>query len=194
MKKITRSLFLLAAASLFLASCSQLANMTITKRHFNSGYYVDMGNAKHKTEAIAQQTKAPAAEITPVAQTANTNKTAEPVKTPATAVATAAPGKKKDISRGLMASALKHDASGNVKPTLVPNTLQELKSMKALSKRIALESKGNNNNHSLLWTIIVIILIIWLVSYLMGGWGLGGLLNLLLLIALILIILALLGV
>jgi hypothetical protein len=47
---------------------------------------------------------------------------------------------------------------------------------------------------SFLWTVIALVLIIWLIAFLMGGWGLGGLIHVLLVIALVLLILWLLRI
>lgn len=196
MKKITYSLFLFAATAMLLASCStQLSNVSVTKRHYRSGYYVDMGNAKHKTEIASQKTIVPAIETVPVSQVKEANNVSEstPIITTTASGTIASKKNKQDIPKELIASSHKHSASGSLTQLPVPNTVKELKNIQVISNILS-ESKSNDHNHSLLWTIIVILLILWLISFLMGGWGLGGLLNLLLVIALILIILSLLGI
>ncbi len=47
---------------------------------------------------------------------------------------------------------------------------------------------------SLLWIVILVLVILWLLGFITGGFGLGGLIHLLLLIALILLILWLLRI
>jgi len=202
MKRLGHSLFLLTIASLLLDSCStQLTTASITKRHYRSGYFVDMGNAKHKTESIALKTipvttESAVIEKSPGTQITSANNISEntPFTTVSSSGSNAISKTKKDISKELTASTQKHTETSNLKQFITPNTLQEIKNIKAISKYIKSENKGHKNNHSLLWTIVVILLLLWIISYLMGGWGLGGILNLLLVIALILIILSLLGI
>ena len=203
MKKISYSLFLLITATLLLSSCgTQLSTVSITKRHYSSGYYVDINNTKHKTETASQKTipiatGTPVLESSPVTREEVANNVSEttPVKAVTASGTIATPKNKNDNLKELTASTDKYSATNHQKQNITLNTLQELKNIQTISRSISSERKGHNgNNHSLLWTIIVILLILWLISFLMGGWGLGGLLNLLLVIALVLIILSLLGI
>lgn len=197
MKKIAYSLFLFAGAAMLLASCStQLSNVSVTKRHYRSGYYVDMGNAKHKTEVASQKTIVPAIETAPVLQVKEENNVSKstPVITSVATNPIASKKNKQDIPKELTASSHKHSASGSLMQLPVPNTVKELKNIQVISKVLASENKRNNDgNHSLIWTIIVILLVLWLVSILLD-YSFGGLIYLLLVIALVLILLRLLGI
>ena len=70
MKKLLPTLALTTAAVLMLSSCSQVSNLTLTKRHYRSGYYVDFGGKKQNKIAAKTQTVAPlvAANSIPSAQ------------------------------------------------------------------------------------------------------------------------------
>ena len=198
MKKFVYSLFLVITAAMVLASCStQLSTVSIEKRHYNKGYFVQMGK-KYKSESASRDIKTSVAEPVRSTQVTSENNVSETVpvsETPVTGTIAVAKNKQA-VSKNLTASAAKHSAPSNLKRNFTPNTLKELKELKAASKRMVFESKShdNNNNRGLLWTIIVILLILWLISFLSGGWGLGGILHLLLVIALVLLILMLLGV
>lgn len=53
---------------------------------------------------------------------------------------------------------------------------------------------ADRGNGSFLWTIILVLLVIWLLAFLTGGWGLGGLIYLFLVVALVMLLLRLLGI
>lgn len=196
MKKIIYALFLVLTAAMVLSSCSsQLSTVSIEKRHYNKGYFVQM-NKKYRSESVSGDIKTSVAEPVRSTQVTSEDAISEAIpaeETPATGTI-AAGENKQAISKNLSASVAKSPAPGNLKRSFTPNTLKELKEMKAASKRIISESKGNNNNNGLIWTIIVILLLLWLLSLLTGGWGLGGLLYLFLVVAIVLIILKLLGI
>jgi len=199
MKKLLYSFFIFAGMAMIFSSCStQLPTVSIAKRHYKNGYYVSVNNNKHTSDATSEVTKnviAEPASVAPVTSTANNVSETSPVEENTSGNTFTAPKNKQNISKELTASAVKHAAPGNLKRTITPNTVKELKNIQAASKLMVSENKNHsNNNNSLIWTIIVILLLLWLLSVLMGGWGLGGILHLLLVIALILLILHLLGI
>jgi uncharacterized membrane protein YqaE (UPF0057 family) len=51
MKNILQQLTLLTAAIVLLSSCGNLSKMSLTKRHYRSGYFVDFGGIKHIAHA-----------------------------------------------------------------------------------------------------------------------------------------------
>ena len=192
MKKIIYSLFLFAAAAMLFASCStNLSTLSVTKRHYRSGYYVDMGTTKHKTETASQKVKTTVAETTPVTQDAVDNNVSEPapvIMTPATS-ADATPKVKKETPKVITASTTPSAVSSE-KKTITPNTITELKNIRTVAKSISSQEEGR---HSLLWFIVVILIVLFVLSLLLNT-GLGSIIYLLLVIALVLILLRLLGI
>jgi Family of unknown function (DUF5670) len=198
MKKITYLFFMLAGIAGFLASCSSLSTVSVTKRHYNGGYFVQINNNKHKTEAIADKIKIAEDQPVQIVQPAVANNEHQIVSTEEnlrTNILSETPKTKRDVSKAISASVISHSAPGNLKNTMKPNTMKELQQINTTSKYLISESKGHNNgNNGLIWTIIVILLLLWLLSLLTGGWGLGGLIYILLVLAIILLILKLLGI
>jgi|SRR6185312_357138 len=69
MKKIITHLTLFTLAVVILSSCSNSHGISIAKRHYRSGYYVDFGSRSHTNTAVASAAKAPVSvkhKITPV--------------------------------------------------------------------------------------------------------------------------------
>ena len=50
MKNLTLTLAIAICSSLLFSSCSKLGSLTITKRHYRSGFYVDMSGSKKAPE------------------------------------------------------------------------------------------------------------------------------------------------
>jgi cobalamin biosynthesis Mg chelatase CobN len=192
MKKIIYSLFLFAAAAMLFASCStNLSTFSITKRHYRSGYYIDMATTKHKTETASQKVKTTVAETTPVTQATVENNVLEPapvIMTPATS-ADATPKAKRETPKIITASTTPSAVSSE-KKTITPNTITELKNIRTVAKSISSQEEGR---HSLLWFIVVILIVLFVLSLLLNT-GLGSIIYLLLVIALILILFRLLGI
>jgi uncharacterized membrane protein YqaE (UPF0057 family) len=61
MKKILQQLIVLVASAALLSSCSNISKLSLTKRHYRSGYYVDFGSSKHTAPvtSIPVQSKMP---------------------------------------------------------------------------------------------------------------------------------------
>jgi uncharacterized membrane protein YqaE (UPF0057 family) len=51
MKKSSLFIIMLICAGISLSSCSKVSNITITKRHYRSGFYVDLGGS-HKQKTV----------------------------------------------------------------------------------------------------------------------------------------------
>ena len=151
MKKFVYSLFMLTAIAMLLASCgTQLSSVSISKRHYNNGYYVSVNN-KHKSDDLSKETKVSVTdtELTPVTHVTASNNVSQssPVQETTPEAILSANKNKRNISKELTASAAKHIAPANLKPAITPNTIKELKHIQAESKRIISETKSNNNRN-----------------------------------------------
>jgi len=197
MKKLLATLTPCIIVCLFLSSCS--SNLTVAKRHYRGGYYVDyVKKAPTVTRTASEQTKTGSHQRVAIASLSapenqgfikgmfhgdNETKMPEIIAMP------------ENVKNKIFHAASKQQLiahSNSITEAPVTETKQNL-------SEESIGSAGHDGDAagaalSLLWIIIVIILIIWLVGILAGGWGLGGLLNLLLLIALILLILWLLRI
>ncbi|MEX2595935.1 MAG: lmo0937 family membrane protein [Salibacteraceae bacterium] len=170
-------------AALLLSSCNEGLNSPITKRQHRKGYDL---NFAHKAK--------PARAIDTKKQEEHKPKAIE--KTESTA----------ERNPSLFASS-EEDLSQFVIPAEKPSTtftplnvVKKLASDRPVMKEVVkpifkAKSKpyGNDSSESdarsFLWLVIVILLILWLLGFLSGGFGVGGLIHLLLIIALILFIL-----
>jgi hypothetical protein len=191
MKKLFAPFALFTVAVLLLSSCSNLTKISLTKRHYRSGYFVDFGGKK-TAPAIA---KLPA-------RTKHQNLSSVIAK-----------------SEGSLA--INTPTVNSEKPVISQNKIQEnppvnltrystkqlLTEPFTIAENPSVQNKQTfseenfsgggpiaSDGLSLLWIVIVILLILWLVGLLAGGWGLGGLINILLIIALVLLILWLLHI
>jgi uncharacterized membrane protein len=200
-----------AIALMLYASCSPTSRLSITKRHYNSGYYVDHVSSKtadaavaktNTSEQITKEENSGKEAVTP-AKTEALNTYASKEKASAKEVIKAATAnsavksqKAKQVKE--IASESKTNSLG-AKPTAVEALTMYAKnplSLRSIShiKHSKAFVDGDESARSLLWIIILIILILWLVGLLDGGFGAGALINLLLVIALILFILWLLRI
>ncbi|HTB07402.1 MAG TPA: YqaE/Pmp3 family membrane protein [Bacteroidia bacterium] len=83
MKKIFQQLLVLTASTVLLSSCANISKLSLTKRHYRSGYFVDFGSSKHITPITVIHRKPQNETLTPV-----TAKSAQPVVTTAAIIAT----------------------------------------------------------------------------------------------------------
>ncbi len=186
MKKLLAPFALFTLALLLLSSCSNLTKISLTKRHYRSGYFVDFGGRR----TVPAMAKLPAG---------NKHQNLSPV-----------------ITKTEGSLAINTPAVNSEKPVISQNKILEkppVNLIHSFTKQLLAEpftiaenplvqnkqtfSEENfsgggpvaSDGLSLLWIVIVILLILWLVGLLAGGWGLGGLINILLIIALVLLIL-----
>lgn len=198
-------------ALMFYASCSPTSKLSITKRHYNSGYYVDHVSTKTTTAPVA---KANASEQLVKEDQSNN---ASAVATQSEALNTYA-SKEKVSAKAVIKSAASNSTAKSHEAKQQKASVSEPKTNSLGAKPTAVEAldmyaknpfsfrsishikhskafvDGDSSARSLLWIIILVILILWLIGILGDGFGTGGLINLLLVIALILFILWLLRV
>lgn len=192
MKKILILSSLCILASILLSSCG--THLSMTKRHYNKGYYVSNTNNRRaisqpqEKRAISGNTT-PSYYLTPVVADESDLNAYQP-KSLATGQGSFTASTKK-----IQHSAVQNKNIQRISPkkmllskqATIQNGYDTLKAKKIVSD-------GERNGLSLFWLIILVILILWAVGFLAGGFGLGGLINLLLLVALILLILWLLRI
>src|SRR4051812_26505774 len=55
MKNLTRLISITLCAVFLLSSCSKMGSLSVTKRHYTGGYYVDFGGHKPSTTPAEKQ-------------------------------------------------------------------------------------------------------------------------------------------
>lgn len=192
MKKLLHFSSLCILAGLLLSSCS--SNVSIAKRHYRSGYYVDFSkkapsvnyaSAKPERKAVLAPIASPELPGIPEQYaSAGTQLNTTLIDIPA--------NKKAPLK-------VRHSVANAMQMLTQPLTVAK-SATQAIQNTPVFSYDGSAGDDaagaalSLLWIVIVVILIIWLLGLVAGGWGLGGLINLLLLIAVILLILWLLRI
>lgn len=194
MKKLITYLSICLIAGILFSSCK--SNISIAKRHYNKGYYVDYNSGKHDVTTVKEEEKTALSNID------------RPVNFKQEKVAQNSVSSQSDQNSVtekniIVASNKKMLPDVNAKQ----NTKQSLKSkIKTITNPAAKikhslfgadkksTASANDDALSIFWVVILILLILWAVGLLAGGFGLGGLINVLLVIALILLILWLLRI
>jgi flagellar biosynthesis GTPase FlhF len=194
MKKLLTSVILFVTASLLFFSCKQSADLAITKRHYRSGYYVE------RNRSVQLEPKVQEAKVSKQIKTEQPVQTAQ--QTPRendSKQAVASKTEKVTVKKANIIAALhsiKNSAANPFKTIASDEVIvkSQVENKNMLSQKVIM-ARSSGGGHSIVWVIIVVLLLLWVLSYLMGGWGLGsGLLSLLLVIAVVLLILKLLGV
>jgi hypothetical protein len=189
MKKILTLTTACIILCLVLASCK--SNLSITKRHYNNGYYIAHSKGKQNPTASKEEGKIVQrkASLSPYSIPASIEKE---IITPA---------KQQNNKTIITANALKEENKVtsvyiakpvvNAKTGLIKYPAPKIKSRASQNNSVII-SDDDDDGLSLFWIIILIIVILWAVGFL--AFGLGSLIHLLLLVALILLILWLLRV
>ena len=193
MKKITLSVYVLAVAVILLSSCSRFSDVSLLKRHYRSGYYVETCSASkpsQKTKAESQESNQQAA-ITPVDKGTQQKQSEFRRITPV--------NKNIDI-----AERVENKESQIKKSETVLRSFEAPVETNETSRKISNESKILNlkqaydggEHHSalggLLWLIIVVLLILFLLNFILTL-NLGSLVYIILVVALILLLFRLIG-
>jgi hypothetical protein len=173
---------------LLLASCG--THMSLTKRHYNKGYYIAHATSVQPPHQ-AQEKKNEVAKAMPSLHALRTVTRENSLNgyTP----------QQPAFDDEVIASSKNRVAPTPGQPAKqIQKKRTLLRELPAIQRPIAQVRKTvsatDREGLSLFWLIILIILILWAIGFLAGGFGLGGLINLLLLVALILLILWLLRI
>jgi hypothetical protein len=183
MKKLTQLTVIFLLAGIVLSSCS--SNLSITKRRYNKGYFVEHHHGKQKAQnsAVAQKTETRDVETKPAfAPQLLQEAIAEPAQTEAAQQGVVTAGAVKPT--GGKAQKIK-DAEAVPIELAVKNPVKTLRTASDLVKTAA----RSDDALSLLWVVIVVILILYLLGILFNGFGLGNLIHILAVIAVVLLIL-----
>jgi len=192
MKNIFKLTLLCLSVSILFTSCS--SKILVNKRLYSDGYYISYNNGKTNNETVKNKK----------------------VDLPSSTEDKEFESQKQDIQIAIEPTIVcdKNHKSNDIgvvnKEIHVDKPIKEFiqqkisNSEKSIRRAItpfkhtlaseALTTNDTNENYSLLWILVVVLLFLWLLGYLAGGLGLGGLINILLVIALILFILWLLRV
>ncbi|MGP8215205.1 MAG: DUF5670 family protein [Bacteroidia bacterium] len=198
MKNLFKFSTIIIAAGILFSSCE--SNLSIIKRHYNSGYYIDYTKNNKGITPKTDVKIAKASAINPVSMAQS------PVEQNVV-VKNSVQNTKQGIS-AILANVKRIMPKVNLQPHAKQNQVSRigivgntsLENNKTVldspTMNASVSDDGNRGQRalSLLWLVIVIILILWLIGLLAGGWGLGGFINLLLVIAVILLILWLLRI
>jgi len=195
MKKVIRFGIFCFIASILFTSCK--SSMSVTKRRYNSGYYITYNNGKQCSPALKEQTK-----TTSSASTNQVKLLQEQVKQKKTKEyaqdncvednTTVVASTEKKQYRTVLKQHIKQIQALQTK--IIENRTLQIKQTLSKTKKTNTTSSDDDDALSLFWIVILVILILWALGLLAGGFGLGGLINLLLLVALILLILWLLKI
>lgn len=190
MKKLIISGIICFIGSVLLSSCG--TNSSITKRHYNKGYYVttdNKTNTSHLSKPIHQnrennQTEAKVSEPG-LENTQIDNNVKSKVIANNTSQATEEQKKSKTIaSENKLKSTIKNSK------TILENPAQKFKQALLKTQKTS-NTTSSEGVLSLLWIVIVIVLILWALGLVVG---IGPYVHLLLVVALILLILWLLHI
>lgn len=190
MKNLIKFSAILVTASVFFSSCE--SNLSLTKRHYTSGYYVDYNkNTKGVNPRTADQPLANAPNVIatdPIKQNVQSGNPMSSIKEKVPVIIAKA---KELLPKVNLHPMTTKNAAGSL--ITINSKAKEANPIMAesptMANQISDRDRGEGAALSLLWLVVVIILILWLIGLLAGGFGLGGFINLLLLIALILFIL-----
>ena len=195
MKKIITFSTVCIILSLLFSSCG--SNTSLTKRHYNKGYYIAHTKGKHKVVTEKKDEK-----ITQLKTKEASVIDASKVKTQHNSIAEHKVSNPITENKTLVASTGRTPIVFNVHivskhpvkqvPTFNLFPVKENKHTIFNKKRV---SPVSHDGHlSLFWIVILVLLILWALGLLGGGFGLGIFINVLLIIALILLILWLLRI
>ena len=178
-----KSITYLLLSIIFLSSCSQMSTLSVEKRHYRSGFYVDYNKKIKKEAASAVDVNEPAVEKI----------SALIAKSDGDDIAIVPVINKNEITNAGLPTTEKKNKIKIFQNNFFSEQLIKIKKPLTTTRQVISAVKKINHHNddglSWFWSVIVLIVIIWLIAYLTGGWGLGGLINLLLVVALIFLIL-----
>ena len=191
MKKIITFSAICIIASILFASCGG-SYVSITKRHYNNGYYIVYNKGRQAVSTPKEEGKVSQTKIsTPVYNPINMSEqntmgqySEQSIKTNNTIIAAS---NEKVQPDAISQQDSKQTSEPKIK--IIKNPLVQIN--RALPESVKSNGPSKGNGLSLFWVVILVILILWAFGL---GFGVGGLINVLLVIALILLILWLLQI
>jgi len=188
MKKIIHFGIFCFITSILFTACK--SNISVTKRRYNSGYYISYNNGKQKPTVTKEETKTERSVKSDLVKPLKEQEKQKELRTAANGSyvqdhTTAVASNAKKQYKIVLKQRIKQVQALQAK--IIENRTLQIKQSLSESKKAA--AADNDDALSLFWIVILVILILWAIGALSGGFGLGGLINLLLLVALILLIL-----
>lgn len=186
MKNLLKLSILLIALTFTFNSCK---NASITKRHYNKGYYL---SHSHKHGKIKSKTNVESAEKLEVV--ANKSKLSENNTEERELIASNFPARVEPINELKSNSSVeKSSEAKKIKSTAFPysekfSSLKNKIHVKPIPAGM-LESAREGDGLSLIWVLIVLLVVLYLLGILFDGFGLGGLIHILGVVILVLLIL-----
>jgi len=196
MKRIYTLSLALLAITLLLNSCGSL---TVTKRHYNKGYYVSYNKIKKSADTPVPQDDIVWSEVVSSNgeaipeennYSASVNENVEIEKLSSDDNITAAQSEETPLISKTKSPLI--EKSSVIQQ--IPTTKKEFKQMRADYKKDKASTSSPepaSDDLSMFWIVLLIILLLWALGF---GFGLGSLVHLLLVVLLILLILWLLGI
>jgi hypothetical protein len=174
--------------ALFISSCINNGELSVTKRQYRNGYSVEYSFKKRKNFDQSKYIEAfsgysndrRAATATVLANEKEIYADAQ------------SPIESEKATRERPSRARAHSEKFLVDERTLAKAQATISEKKSKSKPVN-TNKIHDNGDSIVWTLISIFLLLWLISLLTGGWGLGGLIYLFLLVAVVLLLLKLLN-
>jgi hypothetical protein len=183
------TLFIIAILSVFLlSSCSSISDFSITKRHYRSGYYVNLHSKQNSK--IANQ----------IAEQKTTNESEQPSLL---FFASASEDKSQEINAPVVSETSFGTDNEKIAALLIANNKNASAPFKNNIKKSAIKkafvknitkTKYDGGLGDFIWALIGILVLVFLLSLILGGWGLGGLIYIFLVAALVLLLFRLLEI
>lgn len=179
-------------AVLMMASCGN--KFSLTKRHYQKGYYFARNGSPVKPNAHAKEKNNKTLVVADAKQEVIENaKKTENIRTFNTGnkqdKVALVPKTKTIKPKKVFAHVSKTKTSLEQDQLYKDNIQRPAKSFGLSASNNQLTESSSDEGRSLFWIVIVVLVILWALGYISGGLGLGILINLLLLVALILLIL-----
>lgn len=193
MKNLSAYAFSIAALVFLLSSCGSIS---IEKRRYRPGFYISTSNSKAARTTAHKEADDAQRKVVAVNKTAVSN---HMKSDPNLAADNTASVPSELLAESNSNELIAHENRSEAVPSRMQedskrsHTLNPLSSLPSTVKK-KLSPTRSGDALSFIWLLILIVLLIWLIAFVMGGWGLGGFVHLFLLIAAILLILWLLRI
>ncbi|MGZ3900577.1 MAG: hypothetical protein ACXVNM_12265 [Bacteroidia bacterium] len=187
MKNLLKFMLLVVSVSVLFTSCK---TASLTKRHYNKGYYVSHSGKKGKTTVHTTEDKQAITKV----ESVTPKTTAIPIAMDdKPLMASNNPGEKSTPER---VSKENKKVENKLRYAGTDNTISVKEMVKNPFKltKIVAAKDSDNDALSLLWILIVVLLIVYIAGLLLDDFGLGGLIHILGVIVLVLLILWLLRI
>ena len=193
MKKVASSVYVFAMVGILISSCSRFSDVSILKRHYRSGYYVENCSVSKPAQKESTKPQEPKQQVA----TAPVDKGDQQSHNEFRRLA----AKDRSITiadrNGITESQTKK--SGTVLSS-IESPIKEMATVRKVFKESKITTlkhsydggEGHGGLGGLLWLIVVVLLILFLLNFLLTL-NLGGLVYIILVVALILLLFRLIG-